>query len=75
MYKYCIVKGLYINEENQRYISYGIVLFKNKNGKFAAIRLLHDIFLDHQKAKDFVKLCNDNELSPIHLNDVLEDNL
>jgi len=75
MYKYCIIKGLYNNEENHKYISYGIVLFEIKNGKFVANRLLHDIFLDRQKAKDFIKLCNDNELSLIHLNDVLEDNL
>ena len=72
-YKYTIIKGHYISEEGQKYIAYGIILFKKEQKGFVAVRIVQDVFFEHKKAKDFVDLCNQNELSPIHLDDVIED--
>ncbi len=72
-YRYTIIKGNYISEEGQKYVAYGVVLFKKHTKGFVAVRVVQDVFFEHKKAKDFVGLCNQNELSPIHLDDVIED--
>lgn len=72
-YKYSVIKGIYTNNEGEEYTAYGVVLFKKSNKRYTAIKIVQDIFFDYKKAKDFVVLCNRNELSPIHLDDVIED--
>lgn len=60
------------DEEGVLHIVYGIEAFSKSRHKVASIA---DIFLDKQKAADFIKLCNDHKLSLIHLPDVIEDML
>ena len=73
MYKYCIIKGIYVNDENVKYVSYGVVLFKKHPGKFVGIKIAQDIFLNYTKAKQFIKTCNKLKLHPIHFENVIED--
>ena len=53
-------------EENEGYITYGIVCLENNN-------TIHDISLNKTKIEEFVELLNKNELHYIHLADVVED--
>ena len=58
------------DEEEKSHLVYGIEL-ANERGEIEAC--FPDLFCDRQKAKEFVSLCNQNQLSPIHLLDVIED--
>ena len=50
---------------------------KRKDNKHASEKLdyFSDVFLDEKKASDFVLLCNELELEPVHLAEVIEDTL
>ncbi len=55
-------------------ISYGIVFTPNTSASefYSSIRI-SDITVDYAKISALVALCNQLELSPIHLRDVVED--
>jgi len=36
-------------------------------------RVIKDISTDKKKVESLIKLCNENNLSPIHLDDVIDD--
>ncbi|MDO4302146.1 MAG: DUF6514 family protein [Clostridia bacterium] len=66
--KYAIVKDT-LSIEGISYNTYGIiVLFNNK-----PIRYISDIFLNENEIESFVSLCNELKLSPIHLDEVIDD--
>ncbi len=71
---YGIVEEIYSYESKTR-ISYGIVAFASEfdNDVSTIIASVHDVTLDKQKLQALIHLCNDLELSPIHLNDVVQD--
>ena len=71
---YGIVEEIYSCGSKTR-ISYGIVAFASEfdNVVSTIIASVHDVTLDKQKLQALIHLCNDLELSPIHLNDVVQD--
>lgn len=57
------------------YTAFGIsALQVNKDSK-ELIAHVSDVFLEKEKAEDFVRLCNESELDMIHFYDVIEDSL
>lgn len=60
------------DEYGRKYTVYGIESIDSK-GKI--LQSYPDIFFDRQKAERFVNLCNENDLSLIHLADAVEDAL
>ena len=71
---YGIVEEIYSCEKVTR-ISYGIAAFAAApdNTVPAVTVSVHDITSESQELLDFIQLCNDLGLSPIHLNDVVQD--
>ncbi len=53
------------------YTAYGIDVFKNNQ----VIKSYPDLFIDCNKAQNFVHLLNSEKLELVHLEDVLEDAL
>lgn len=55
-----------IDEENCKHTVYGVDIFEQ-------IRSVPDIFTDDKNAKQFVSLCNELQLAPVHFNDAVEN--
>lgn len=71
MVTYQIVKELIYHSELGNYYSYGICAYLNKK----EIAHISDVFLEKDDAIKFVQKCNQLELDPIHLPEVIEDAL
>ncbi len=70
---YGIIKDTYREGASFR-VSYGIAAYSAKaEGKCSIILSVHDITSDKERIEALVCLCNRNELSSIHLRDVVED--
>lgn len=74
MVNYCYVKEELHNSEIGNYTAYAISAYEYSNHKKTKI-YISDVFLDESDAKSFVKLCNEMELDPVHLPQVIEDAL
>ena len=75
MYEYCVEKEILYNAQLGRYTSYGISVFLVEEKFREKLDYFSDVFLDEKKASDFVLLCNELELEPVHLAEVIEDTL
>ena len=64
--KYSLIKGTYLIE-GKAHIGYGIGYTENSALSF------EDLTLNPISVAKLVKLCNELDLSPIHLKDVVED--
>ena len=64
--KYILIKGTYLIE-GESHIGYGIGYTENSALSF------EDLTLNPIAVEKLVKLCNELDLSPIHLKDVVED--
>ena len=64
---------LYIieQENNETYITYGIKVYENNK----VIKAVPGVFLNKMAAIDFIATCNRIQLSPVHLENFIEDNL
>ena len=64
---------LYITEQesDEELITYGIRVYKNNK----IIKSVRGVFLNKAEAKEFVAVCNKAQLSPIHLEDFIENSL
>lgn len=58
------------NEGDKVFTVYGITAIDEKN---RVINSVDDIFVDKVKAERFIELCNKNQLSILHLKDVIDD--
>ena len=67
---YCLKTDKVFDEDGVLHTVYGIEAVAKNKHKVASIA---DVFLNKQKAENFIKLCNDHKLSLIHLPDVIED--
>ncbi len=56
-------------------ISYGIVVYDNSAEDDSAVIIdtIADVSEDYAKISELVGLCNENELSVLHIRDVIED--
>ena len=68
--KYILRTDVVTDEENHRYTVYGITALDSFGNM---LKTFEDIFFDKNKAEEFVKLCNEEKLELIHLQDVVED--
>ena len=58
------------DEDNNKHTVYGVdALDRFEN----VLESVADIFFDKLKAEEFIKLCNEEKLGLIHLQDVIED--
>ena len=64
--KYSLIKGSYLID-GESHIGYGISYTENSEVSF------EDLTLNPITVAKLVKLCNELDLSPIHLKDVVED--
>ena len=64
---------LYIAEQetDETYIAYGIKVFENNK----VIKSVPGVFLNKTDAIEFIATCNRIQLSPVHLENFIEDNL
>ncbi len=58
-----------LKTEGLNYTSYGIIIYEGTK----VIRHISDVFLNKNEAVRYVKLFNDENLSPIHIDYVIED--
>ncbi len=72
--RYGVVKEIYSLNSKKR-VSYGIAAYASSNDTETAciVKSVHDITSDLVSLRALTELCNRLELSPIHLNDVIED--
>lgn len=71
MYIYKVVEENLQNSELGSYIAYGISVYLRATN--IILISISDVFLERDKAKKLVELCNKNSLEPIHLREVVED--
>ena len=69
-FNYEIVKENVEDDLLGDYITYGIVATDENN---LIIQAVSDVSIDSDVVKNIVKLCNDYQLEPIHLLDVVDD--
>ncbi|MBQ7821905.1 MAG: hypothetical protein IJ391_06455 [Clostridia bacterium] len=60
-----------LDEDNNTHTVYGIEVWQDN----ILLKAVPDVFVDHDRAKTLVMLCNNEKLDPIHLMDVIEDEL
>lgn len=58
-----------------RYHTYGIGVYAVEAHHKEWLFTISDVFLDRIAARQFVRLCNRENLDPIHLNDVIRDTI
>ena len=68
-YIYEVVKETETSEILGEYITYGIKVTRNES----LIELISDVSTDREKAERLASLCNDGQLHPIHIRDIIED--
>lgn len=68
MKKYQLRTDENVDEENITHTVYGIELPSEGIS-------VKDVFCNRKEAESFIKLCNDLDLSPLHLHDVVQDAL
>lgn len=68
--KYTLRTDIVTDEDNNKHTVYGVdALDRFEN----VLESVADIFFDKLKAEEFIKLCNEEKLELIHLQDVIED--
>jgi hypothetical protein len=67
-----LIRGVTFDEENAPHTVWGIAFFDASGVEKGRIE---DVFVDRKRAERLVRSCNECELSPIHLFDVVEDAL
>ena len=69
MIEFYTMKESLCSEDVGSFTTYGIGVCENHQH----LEYISDVFLDQQKAEQFVVLCNRLQLDPLHLSDVVED--
>lgn len=68
--KYTLRTDILTDEDNNKHTVYGVdALDRFEN----VLESVADIFFDKLKAEEFIKLCNEEKLELMHLQDVIED--
>ncbi len=71
--KYGVVKQEYELGEERR-VSYGIAAYEeSEEGNKKIVCTVSDVCEDYDKISAFINLCNEQELSVIHIEDVIND--
>ena len=75
MYSYSYVKENFNDEEVGEYSAYGVRISRIDSEECEQVRYISNVFIDEQDAKKFVEACNRLQLSPVHIDDVVQDAL
>lgn len=75
MYQYRFIKEEQYNQEHGVYTAYGICGYELAQNVMRETIYLPDVFLSKTVAERFVALCNELELSLVHLYDAVQDAL
>lgn len=72
--QYGITEEIYYLQEKQR-ISYGIAAYADaeQDGTAIIVASVHDITMDKARLSEFIQKCNHWGLSPLHLEDAVDD--
>lgn len=68
---YKLTENKITDEHGTTHKTFGINVCESETG--TVLRSIEDIFTDRRTAEDLVSLCNRLELSPCHIDDVIED--
>lgn len=71
-YIYRLNKNI-LETDDEEYEAYDIEVWVIKEGKYHLTQCVPNVFLEYQRAKNFIDLCNSLEISLIHLMDLIED--
>ncbi len=72
--QYGLIEETYVFRDRSR-VSYGIAAYADAetDGSASVVASVRDVSPDKDRVLDLIKLCNQVELSPVHLFDVIED--
>jgi len=62
--KYCLKEHTSGNDT-----SYGIEILENGT----AVQFIPDVFAEKSHAENLVRMCNENDVDPVHIGDVISD--
>ena len=71
-YKYIVVQSTYKNADSTR-IGFGIAAVEEYDGVTTILESIPDLSSDIEPIERLVKVCNNLQLEPIHLQDVATD--
>ena len=71
MIHYELNQQIFFHDECGEYVSYGVTLYRDK----AVVRVIGDITPEKSHAEALVKLFNQEALSPVQLDEAIEDYL
>ena len=69
MADYTIFSDKYCLPEVGEYVSYGVCVYADGE----LVMCVPDVVTERERAESFVSLCNECDLDPVHLMDVIED--
>ena len=73
MYRYSIIKGKSILPDGCNYLTYGIVVSAIQGKTVQEITRISDVTLNETQLISLIDRCNQLNLSPIHLKDIIDD--
>lgn len=73
MFSYQVIEENLYHVDIGSYFSYGLRVIFLSYGIYKEVQRISDISTDEKKVILFAEICTKNQLSPIHLLDVIED--
>ena len=70
---YCVIEHSAFNDDIGGYTSYGVGLLHLHNSYVFISNVIYDICTDKEKMLKFVNVLNNNDVSSVHLHDVVDD--
>ena len=70
-FKYKTVREKLNSDELGSYVTYGIIIYKNKE----LLKYISDVSTIKRDVQDLVRRCNEEQLDPIHIEEVISDYL
>ena len=75
MFRYIVKRETLHTPELGVYHTFGVQVLETQEGSEKVIASVSDVSLDVEKITEFISLCNEHQLCPEHLLDVIEDRL
>ncbi len=73
MFYYDVVEESHSDSDIGAYSSFGVIAYLISDGVKEKLCHIDDVFPNKSKAADFVRRCNDFQLSPVHIYDAILD--
>ena len=70
---YTLLETAETDQSGHSYTGYGIALCNPSGTESSSQTSVPDLFLDRQRAEAFVRLCNEEDVEPCHLLDVIQN--